>query len=108
MKTLDQCKAAVMSIPHCGLKATPTIPLSCPSYTKGKKQLNAVSPNPHPPGMKCCGLPWWLSRKESACHAEDTGDTSLIPGLGRSPGEGYGNPLQYSWRIPWTEELDRL
>ena len=31
--------------------------------------------------------------KESACNA---GDPSLIPGLGRSPGEGNGNPLQYS------------
>ena len=31
--------------------------------------------------------------KESACNAEDLG---LIPGLGRSPGEGNGNPLQYS------------
>ena len=30
---------------------------------------------------------------ESACNAEDLG---LIPGLGRSPGEGNGNPLQYS------------
>ena len=34
--------------------------------------------------------------KESACNAGDTGDTELIPGLGRSPGEGNGNPLQYS------------
>jgi len=31
--------------------------------------------------------------KESACSAEDLGS---IPGLGRSPGEGNGNPLQYS------------
>ena len=31
--------------------------------------------------------------KESACHA---GDLGLIPGSGRSPGEGKGNPLQYS------------
>ena len=30
--------------------------------------------------------------KESACNAEDLGS---IPGLGRSPPEGYGNPLQY-------------
>ena len=28
--------------------------------------------------------------------AANTGDTGLIPGLGRSPGEGNGNPLQYS------------
>ena len=40
--------------------------------------------------------------KESACSAEDLGS---IPGLGRSPGEGHGNPLQYAcWRVPWTEE----
>ena len=31
--------------------------------------------------------------KESACKVEDP---NLIPGLGRSPGEGNGNPLQYS------------
>ena len=32
--------------------------------------------------------------KESACNAEDLG---LIPGLGRSPGEGNGYPFQYSY-----------
>ena len=31
--------------------------------------------------------------KESTCSA---GDPNLIPGLGRSPGGGHGNPLQYS------------
>ena len=39
------------------------------------------------------GLPWELSSEESACHAEDAGS---IPGSGRSPGEGNGNPFQYS------------
>ena len=39
------------------------------------------------------GLPWWLSGKESACNA---GDTGSITELGRSPGEGNDNPLQYS------------
>ena len=39
------------------------------------------------------GLPQWLSGKESTCHA---GDGGSIPGSGRSPGGGYGNPLQYS------------
>ena len=43
--------------------------------------------------------------KEYACIAGDTGDTGSIPGSGRSPGGGHGNPLQYSaWEIPWTEE----
>ena len=34
--------------------------------------------------------------KESACNAGDTEDAGLIPGSGRSPGGGHGNPLQYS------------
>ena len=38
-------------------------------------------------------LPWWLGGKESAAN---TGDVSSIPGPGRSPGEGHGNPPQYS------------
>ena len=38
------------------------------------------------------GLPWWLRCKESACNA---GDQCSIPGLGRSPGGGHDNPLQY-------------
>ena len=41
------------------------------------------------------GLPRWLSGKESTCNAIDTGDTGSVPGSGRSPGEGNGNPLQY-------------
>ena len=39
------------------------------------------------------GFPSSLAGKESACNA---GDLGWIPGLGRSPGEGNGNPLQYS------------
>ena len=42
------------------------------------------------------GLPQWLSGERSACNAEDAGDLGLIPGLGRSPGGGKSNPLQYS------------
>ena len=34
--------------------------------------------------------------KEFTCHAGDTGDVGSIPELGRCPGEGNGNPLQYS------------
>ena len=49
-------------------------------------------------------IPWWLSGKESAYNA---GDTSSIPGWGRSPGEENGNPFQCSClgnpmnRGPW-------
>ena len=34
--------------------------------------------------------------QQSACNAGDSGDAGSIPGLGRSPGEGKGYPLQYS------------
>ena len=40
------------------------------------------------------GFPASSVGKESACN---TGDPGLFPGLGRSPGEGIGYPLQYSW-----------
>ena len=47
--------------------------------------------------------------KNLPANAGDLRDTCLIPGLGRSPREVNGNPLQYSWlRIPWTEEPDGL
>jgi len=38
-------------------------------------------------------FPGGSDSKESTCNA---GDPDLIPGLGRSPAEGNGNPLQYS------------
>ena len=39
------------------------------------------------------GFPGGSDGKESTCNAGDPGST---PGSGRSPGEGNGNPLQYS------------
>ena len=56
------------------------------------------------------GFPGGSDSKESTCNV---GDLGSIPGLGRSPGGGHGNPFQYSclenshgWRslvgyIPW-------
>ena len=49
------------------------------------------------------GLPWCLSSKESTCNAADAGS---IPGLGRSPAVGNGNPLQYSYLGSPTERGD--
>ena len=44
--------------------------------------------------------------KESTCNA---GDSDLISGLGRSPGEGVGYYFSIlAWRIPWLEEPGRL
>ena len=43
--------------------------------------------------------------KNPPASAGDTGDEGSIPGLGRSPGVGNGNPLQYfCWEISWTEK----
>ena len=46
------------------------------------------------PTIKLVGFPDSSVGKESACNA---GDPGLIPGSGRSPGEGIGYSLQYSW-----------
>ena len=43
--------------------------------------------------MTIISTPGSSDGKETACNARDLG---LIPGSGRSPGEGNGNPLQYS------------
>ena len=49
------------------------------------------------------------SGKGPTANAGDTRDLGLIPGLGRSPGGGHGNPLQYSClEIPRTEEPSGL
>ena len=52
------------------------------------------------------GFPCGSAGQESACNV---GDLGLIPGLGRSPGEGKGYPLQYSslensMDSPWSHK----
>ena len=57
--------------------------------------------------IKARGLFWWLNGKNLPAIAGDTRDSVSVLGLGRSPGEGNGNPLQYSClenpmeRGPW-------
>ena len=47
--------------------------------------------------------------KNPLANAGDIQDTGLIPGSGRSPGEGNGDPLQYSClENPMDEEPGRL
>ena len=46
--------------------------------------------------MTRVGIPGGASAKEPASNAADLRGTNSIPGLGRSPGEGHGKPLQYS------------
>ena len=47
-------------------------------------------------GTLCFLFPGSVSGKEFASNAGNVRDMNLIPGLGRFPGEGHGNPLQYS------------
>ena len=55
--------------------------------------------------MKKAGFPGGSVVKNLPANARDMG---LIPGLGRFPGEGNGNPLQYSClEIPHTEKPGR-
>ena len=57
------------------------------------------------------GLPLWPSDKGPTCNA---GDTVSIPGFGRSPGGGHGNPFQYSClenpmdRCAWRATVCRI
>ena len=47
-------------------------------------------------GIAIWGFPGGTSGKESSCNAEDIRDVDWIPGSGRSPGGGHGDPLQHS------------
>ena len=46
--------------------------------------------------MYILGFPEGSSGKESPCSAGATGDVNSVPGSGRAPGGGNGNPFQYS------------
>ena len=50
-------------------------------------------------------FPGGSDSKEAACNA---GDLGLIPGSGRSPGEGMGYPLQYSWAFLVAQTVKKL
>ena len=60
------------------------------------------------------GFSGGTSGKEPTCSAGDLRDTGSIPGLGRSPGEGHGNLLQYSFpsnpmdRGAWQPTVHRV
>ena len=66
----------------------------CPDrlFPGGPLGVLLLLPGSHTPQRVTQSLP--SAGKESTCNA---GDPSLIPGSGRSAGEGVGYPLQYSW-----------
>ena len=50
------------------------------------------------------GFPGGANGKEPSTNAGDLRDTGSIPGSGRSPGEGHGNPLEYCLEKPMNRE----
>ena len=54
---------------------------------KEQSKLNSVFVYPR------VGFPRWLSGKQPTCNAEDTGDSDLIPVMGRAPEGGHGYPI---------------
>ena len=83
----------------CTVPGVWTEPITLTFYTLPSR----LPPVPHPGRTvalrKLCSFLYvpstgqWLNGKESTCNA---GDSGSIPGLGRTPGEGNGNPFQYS------------
>ena len=67
---------------HCALPEQTAFPFELPPAMSGPEFCSLP-----------CGFPGGSDGKESACNA---GDLGSIHGLGRSPGEGKGYPLQYS------------
>ena len=89
----------VKSLSHVRLFVTPwTVTYQALRSTGFSRQeywsgLPFPSPRYRLPTPIFLGFPCGSAGKESACNV---GDLGLIPGLGRSPGEGKGYPLQYS------------
>ena len=60
---------------------------------KLKQYIRAMESNP---GLLHCGQTLVPGGSDGKASARNAGDQGLIPGSGRSPGEGNGNPLQHS------------
>ena len=78
------------------------------SVSTGASRLAKAIINKNSYMLKAMGFPVAQSVKNLPAMQEttcSTRDPESIPGLGRSHGEGNGNPLlMLTWRIPWTEE----
>ena len=66
-----------------------------------KPEKNTTRKESHRPTSLMSRLPRWLNEKNPPANARDT---NLIPGLGRSPGEGNGN---HSSILAWRNSMDR-
>ena len=99
------CQICVMSAPPRLLVPEPQVIMPVIRAVVLTLQIRIFPPQEHlAVSRHFWGFPSGSDGKEYACNA---GDLGLIPGLGRSPGGGHGNPLQYSClenptdRGPW-------
>ena len=70
-------------------------------YLKENKQ-KGQSPGIRHGGIWGCVLPWWSMIRNMPANS---GNSGLIPGSGRSPGEEMASHSSIlAWRIPWTKE----
>ena len=76
---------------HCGWSPNKALSTACCGWAAGSRLSGAEGFE-----GQAKGFPHGSVVKNLPAKAGDTGDVGLIPGLGRSPGGGNGNPLQYS------------
>ena len=89
------CDAQTPQVPMASLLTCQTPP-SIENLVPGSQALSGCSRPSHPTGnlsRHIVGFPDGSDGKEAACSA---GELGSIPGSGRSPRGGHGNPLQYS------------
>ena len=84
-----------------------------PGIERGSPALQAGTLPSEPPGKPVIYTHYTIfgpqCGSDGKASAHNVGDLGSIPGLGRSPGEGNGNPSSIlAWKIPWMEEPGRL
>ena len=91
----DRFVLALLFKSRCPLSSDPSCLHGLHRHTRQKKKklFHSTKKNLMSAYHACASPSCGSAGKESSCNA---GDLGLIPGLGRSPGEGKGYPLQYS------------
>ncbi|CAN0387326.1 unnamed protein product [Rangifer tarandus platyrhynchus] len=81
--------------PERSLLVPPTLPYATAASGGSPSQYSMASKQW--PALHRTGFPGGTVVRSSSARAGDAGDSGSLPGSGRSPGEGNGNLLQFSW-----------
>ena len=87
------CHSLLLVLIFPSIRVFPSEPVLRMRWPKYWSLSFSISPSNEYSGLISFTIDWFDFLKESPFNA---GDVGLIPGLGRSPGEGKGYPLQYS------------